>query len=158
MAHLFHKRKQHSHSANHDIEASPNSEEPVSCNPLSSANLSEYAALESFISTYREDGYTKRDFDNNQKGGRHLAWWKLWQSSEKPAQQKSDAANIPRTWLETDIRNGIEQSKVVDRRKVSGWNELTAEKENMIAKFLSFFTGPILYGKDGFYSLAEPAD
>ena len=36
--------------------------------------------------------------------------------------------------------------EVERRRKYSGWNELTTEKENMLLKFLGFFRGPILYG------------
>lgn len=36
--------------------------------------------------------------------------------------------------------------EVERRRKFSGWNELTTEKENMLLKFVGFFRGPILYG------------
>lgn len=35
--------------------------------------------------------------------------------------------------------------EVERRRKSTGWNELTTEKENMILKFIGFFRGPILY-------------
>ena len=55
--------------------------------------------------------------------------------------------HVPDEWLNADIKQGISESDVESRRKRFGWNEITTEKENLFIKFLSFFTGPILYGK-----------
>ena len=41
--------------------------------------------------------------------------------------------------------------EVERRRKSSGWNELSTEKENMILKFIGFFRGPILYVRAPMY-------
>ena len=51
------------------------------------------------------------------------------------------------SWLETDIRPGIAGHDMEARRKPFGWNELTAEEEDMFTKFLDFFQGPVLYGE-----------
>jgi len=47
--------------------------------------------------------------------------------------------------LEADIKQGLSNHDVETRRKRFGWNEISTEKENLFIKFLSFFTGPILY-------------
>ena len=54
---------------------------------------------------------------------------------------------MPEEWLEADIKQGIGNNDVENRRKRVGWNEIMTEKENLFIKFLMFFTGPILYGK-----------
>jgi hypothetical protein len=54
---------------------------------------------------------------------------------------------VPEEWLEADIKQGISNQDVENRRKRFGWNEIVTEKENLFIKFLMFFTGPILYGK-----------
>ena len=43
--------------------------------------------------------------------------------------------------------HGLTNADVELRRKKVGMNELVTEKENMFLKFLSYFQGPILYGK-----------
>lgn len=53
----------------------------------------------------------------------------------------------PDDWLTTDMKAGLKSHDVETRRRRTGWNELTTEKENLFLKFLSYFTGPILYGK-----------
>lgn len=53
---------------------------------------------------------------------------------------------VPEDWLNADIRQGITNSDVESRRKKFGWNEISTDKENLFIKFLTFFTGPILYG------------
>ena len=45
------------------------------------------------------------------------------------------------------MKQGLSGLEVERRRKQSGWNELSAEKENMLLKFIGFFQGPVLYGK-----------
>lgn len=72
--------------------------------------------------------------------------WKFWKSSDQGNDIPVDNKPPPE-WLDVDIRKGISDADVETRRKRFGFNELTAEKENQLAKFLSFFQGPILYGK-----------
>lgn len=111
-------------------------------------DLGEYAVLERYISTYREDGNIKYD-DEHDKKRRKKRWWQFWIASVDPDQSTTarEKDGVPDSWLETDLRAGLTASDVETRRKVSGWNELAAESENLFAKFLGFFTGPILYGK-----------
>ena len=147
MADLFHKRKRHQ-PARDDVEANASNGEGSSGTTAPAANnLSEYAALERFISTYREDGTATVEGDDNQKSRRRSPWWKFWQSSTEPTQEKNKTTTVPQPWLATDIHSGIRQTDVEERRKIFGWNELTTEKENMFAKFFTYFTGPILYGE-----------
>jgi H+-transporting ATPase len=49
--------------------------------------------------------------------------------------------------LNTDLRSGISNSEVETRRKRFGFNEISSEKTNWLKQFLSYFQGPILYGK-----------
>lgn len=114
---------------------------------LDDKNLSEFEALDKFITSY--------DASGQQVGGEgdpkadKVPWWKFWKSSEgDDTDQSADKeGKPPAAWLETDIRQGVQSSQVEERRRHFGWNELTAEKENQLAKFLSFFQGPILYGR-----------
>lgn len=77
-------------------------------------------------------------------------WWQFWKSSvgepEAAPPQPAERGKPPEAWLETDIRRGLTRAEVEERRSRFGWNELTAEKENMFQKVLSYFQGPILYG------------
>lgn len=63
---------------------------------------------------------------------------------------------VPDAWLNTTIHDGLKADDVEKRRKKSGWNELTAEKENMYLAFLSYFQGPILYGACQSNSITNP--
>lgn len=54
---------------------------------------------------------------------------------------------MPEEWLEADIKQGLTNEQVEERRRRYGFNEISTEKENLFIKFLMFFTGPILYGK-----------
>lgn len=120
-------------------------------------NLPEYAALERYISTYREGS---RSGDDNDKKRRNVKWWQFWRSTDADLVEDGGqpaARVVPEAWLDTDIRTGIRINEVDERRKWSGWNELSAEKENMFVKFLGFFTGPILYGKL-FIHFIQPAN
>jgi H+-transporting ATPase len=49
--------------------------------------------------------------------------------------------------LDTTLNPGLSSHEVETRRKRFGWNELTTEKTNWLKQFLSYFQGPILYGK-----------
>lgn len=112
-------------------------------------NLSEYAALERYISAYREDGSRAGDDDPNAKA-RRIPWWKFWKSAPPAAleeEREEDKDIFPDSWLDSDIHAGIPATEIDVRRRRMGWNELTSEKENPVMKFLSYFTGPILYGE-----------
>lgn len=52
---------------------------------------------------------------------------------------------MPEEWLDSDIKQGLNNTDVEHRRKQFGWNEISTEKENLFIKFLMFFTGPVLY-------------
>lgn len=106
----------------------------------------EYSNLVRYISTYREGrrkstasslGYT----DDEGKEKKH-PWWKFWSKSSGP----SGTFEVPDEWHDTPMQ-GLSGSEVENRRRRTGWNELTTEKENMFLKFLSYFTGPILYSE-----------
>ncbi|KAJ4389008.1 hypothetical protein N0V93_006470 [Gnomoniopsis smithogilvyi] len=101
--------------------------------------LGEYELLDRFIT---RGGHAPQE--EAQEEHEHVPWWKFWKSSdlgdEAPVSNKP-----PPEWLEADIRQGISSNDVTERRKRYGFNELTAEKENQLAKFMSFFQGPILY-------------
>ena len=69
-------------------------------------------------------------------------------SASSPASATStEQAAPPLEWLETDMKTGLTSATVESRRKKTGWNELTTEKENPFLKFLGYFRGPILYGE-----------
>lgn len=48
--------------------------------------------------------------------------------------------------MNTEFKKGLTEQEVTDRRRKTGFNELTTEKENLFLKFLGYFKGPILYG------------
>lgn len=109
----------------------------------------EYTKLVRYISTYNEGGRRKSTASQLSGAGKtKRPWWKCWGTSAK-AQQTADegAFEVPDEWAETDIKTGITTHEVETRRKKVGWNELTTEKMNPILQFLSYFQGPILYGK-----------
>lgn len=107
-------------------------------------NLGEYAALDRYISTYRDDNLRE---DDGSVAPRRKPWWKFWQFQDEEEPRKNKGPGIPDDWLDTDIKSGIRSDQVEERRKRTGFNELTAEKENMFEKILGYFTGPILYSK-----------
>jgi|SRR5882757_4741023 len=108
----------------------------------------EYANLIRYISTYRDRRFSKAPSqvsgddvaDATQK--KKVAWYKRLFVAEKVG----DLFEVPEEWLATDIKQGLTDAEVEDRRKKTGFNELATEKENMFLKFLGYFQGPILYG------------
>ena len=107
----------------------------------------EYENLVKYISTYRDRRFSRapssaggKEDDATQKKGPPA--WKFWARHEAGA-----TFDAPDEWLTTHIDNGLTETEVANRRKKTGWNELSTEKENMFLKFLSYFQGPILYGK-----------
>jgi H+-transporting ATPase len=119
--------------------------------PKALQDLDEYTALQRYITGYRDPRAAVLegdDDDKNAKAARGKKSWQFWKSggdSENAA--GSDTAVVPDEWLNADIRKGISNSDVENRRKKFGWNELTSEKTNLFKQFLSYFTGPVLYSK-----------
>ncbi|EON98106.1 putative plasma membrane h+-atpase pma1 protein [Phaeoacremonium minimum UCRPA7] len=104
--------------------------------------LDEYRALTRYIDTYRDanaETEGEEEFVEQKKG----PWWKF--GAGKAVKASLSDFVTPTDWLNTDIRDGLDAMEVERRRKRSGWNELSAEKENMFLKFVGFFQGPILY-------------
>lgn len=129
-----------------DVEAGRPGDNSGSTMTGETDQLGEYAALDRYISTYREEGNVEDDGASSKVSSRR--WWQFWKIlDEKPQEPKQDVSIVPDAWMATDIKDGIRYSEVEERRRIYGWNELASEKENMFAKFLGFFKGPILYGK-----------
>jgi H+-transporting ATPase len=99
----------------------------------------EYGNLVRYISQYR-DGRRASTIGGDDEQPKKKHWW-----SRRAAGASGEGFETPDDWLNTDIKQGLKSSEVEQRRKKTGWNELTTEKENMFLKFLSYFTGPILY-------------
>ena len=112
----------------------------VGGNADDNADVGEYGNLVRYISNYR-DGRRASTVGGDDDEPKKKHWW-----SRKGAASGSDF-DTPDDWLNTDMKAGLKSHDVESRRKRTGWNELTTEKENMFLKFLSYFTGPILYGK-----------
>lgn len=105
----------------------------------------EYANLLKYINTYREQrrkSVVSSELEDT-SGGRSK-WYNPFSWFAK--KQEGAAFETPDDWLETTLKDGLTNHEVENRRRRAGWNELTTEKENMFLKFLSYFTGPILYG------------
>lgn len=111
----------------------------------------EYANLVRYIATTREG---RRKSTISAEGGdgedkpKKKPWWAFWRGRRPKGGNSKDGAAfvVPDEWIETDIKKGLPTSEIEPRRKKTGWNELTTEKENLFLKYLSYFTGPILYG------------
>ncbi|CEJ60376.1 Putative Plasma membrane H-transporting ATPase [Penicillium brasilianum] len=107
------------------------------------ANLDEYGKLVKYVSTYREAGAEQAEAGEYEE---RRIWYAPWKKRKVHVQPIEDqAGHFPEDWLITNIREGLSSEVVDQRRRRSGWNELVSEKENPIAKVLSYFRGPILY-------------
>jgi H+-transporting ATPase len=116
-------------------------------------NLGEYGQLVRYISTYR-DGRAMSVAGNDDEVPKKKRWW------SRKAKGGSDGSGFetPPDWLNTHWKQGLASADVETRRKKTGWNELTTEKENLFLKFLGFFTGPILYGLSVFNTCKSSID
>ncbi|CZT11164.1 hypothetical protein WAI453_010898 [Rhynchosporium graminicola] len=108
------------------------------------ADLGEYGNLVKYISNYKDGrrasvaGSIYLDDEKPKK------WYQFGKKS-KVTPGSDGSFEAPPEWLETDWKRGLTTDEVEKRRRKTGWNELTTEKENLFYKFLGFFTGPILY-------------
>lgn len=102
----------------------------------------EYGNLVRYISQYRDGRRASTIGGDDDDLPKKKHWW-----SRRATGPNGDGFETPDDWLTTDMKQGLKTQDVETRRKKTGWNELTTEKENMFLKFLSYFTGPILYGE-----------
>ncbi|KAI7584482.1 hypothetical protein KC346_g17942, partial [Hortaea werneckii] len=131
-------------------DESPGSQDSQgAANQMDFSNLDEYKALQKYISTYRDPrAIGGQGSDGDEAGGKKptkSSRWKFWKSKGASDADQPESKEVPSDWLETDIQTGISAHEAEERRKRFGWNELTTEKENMLLKFFTYFTGPILY-------------
>ncbi|KAN0096523.1 putative plasma membrane ATPase [Hyaloscypha variabilis] len=126
---------------NGDVEKS---QRPLDTPANNDEDMGEYGNLVKYISNYRDGrrasiggGSSLADMDDKPK--------KWYQFGSKKGKGGDGNFDTPEEWLQTDWKKGLATTEVESRRKKTGWNELTTEKENLFLKFLSYFTGPILY-------------
>lgn len=105
-------------------------------------DLGEYGNLVKYISNFRDGRRASvagtSVYEDEPK--------KKWYQFGKKKGGADGTFDTPEEWLGTDWKQGLTTHDVEQRRRKTGFNELTTEKENMFLKFLSYFTGPILYG------------
>ncbi|KAI1343160.1 E1-E2 ATPase-domain-containing protein [Xylariaceae sp. FL0016] len=115
--------------------------------PPRSADLGEFEQLDRYITNF--DHERRASLASVSKGSKkQKKWWQFWKSTEPEPDQTQEPADVgkpPDSWLQTEIQHGVPSSSVEERRKRFGFNELMAEKENMLEKVMGYFTGPILY-------------
>jgi H+-transporting ATPase len=104
----------------------------------------EYGNLVRYISNYK-DGRRASTIGSNLDDEPKKPWWKFW--GKKGDGMGGEGFETPEEWLETDMKRGLTMADVDARRKKTGWNELSSEEANLFLQFLSYFTGPILYGQ-----------
>jgi len=104
-------------------------------------NLGEYGQLVRYISTYRDGRAMSVAGGDDGEAPKKRHWW-----NRKSGGSDGSGFETPPDWLNTHWKQGLTSNDADNRRKKTGWNELTTEKENLFLKFLGFFTGPILYG------------
>lgn len=114
------------------------------------SNLDEYGKLVKYVSTFKDTSAS--DEDQGEVVEKRV-WYAPWKKRKVRVKRvEGETGKFPEDWTMTDIREGLSSEEVPIRRHRAGWNELTSEKENPIAKFLSYFRGPILYGECFYFS------
>jgi len=130
---------------NGDIENGDVEKEQRTLNPVADNDeeMGEYGNLVKYISNYRDGrrasiggGSSLADLDDKPR---------KWYQFGKKKGGADGTFDTPEEWLQTDWKKGLATTEVEARRKKTGYNELTTEKENLFIKFLTYFTGPILY-------------
>lgn len=108
------------------------------------AKLDEYTRLVKFMSTYRGDSKADKEAGEIRES---RTWYTPWKKRKFRWKYVGAGQEFPDDWRFTDIRQGLSDSDVDERRRNVGFNELTAEKTNQFRKVLGYFQGPILYGR-----------
>ena len=57
-------------------------------------------------------------------------WWAPWRGRGKKGAVDGNF-EVPDDWLDSELKQGLSTHEVESRRKKTGFNELTTEKENM---------------------------
>lgn len=83
-----------------------------------------------YIDTYRDPHAEVAEEEEEEP--KKKPWWKGG-GAAGTGKKFSDFVT-PTDWLNTEMRDGLNTMEVERRRKSSGWNELSAEKENMVCK------------------------
>ncbi|CDM37967.1 hypothetical protein DTO013E5_8265 [Penicillium roqueforti] len=104
--------------------------------------IDEYTRLVRWMSTYRD---TKWDQADEGEIRESRVWFAPWRKRKFRWKYIGVGQEFPDDWKFTDINHGLSDSEVEERRKVTGFNELTAEKVDQFRKILGYFQGPILY-------------
>lgn len=52
---------------------------------------------------------------------------------------------VAEEFLQTDVKSGLTDVEVLQRRKLFGLNQMKEQKENLLLKFLGYFVGPIQF-------------
>lgn len=81
-----------------------------------------------YIDTYRDPNAEVMEEEEEEE--KKKPWWK---GGGAAAGKKYSDFVTPTEWLNTDMREGLNAVEVERRRKAAGWNELSAEKENMVS-------------------------
>lgn len=91
----------------------------------------EYTNLVRYISTFREG---RRKSTASELGidvdAVKRPWWAFWKRGKKSG-TGDGVFEVPDDWLDTELKQGLSNTEVENRRKKTGWNELTTEKENL---------------------------
>jgi H+-transporting ATPase len=114
-----------------------------------STDLSEFEALDRYITNAEQE--RRASLASSARTVKPPKWWQFWKTDPEPPlptlTPNAALGKPPDSWLETPINTGLSSNDIEERRKRFGWNELKSEKENVLEKILSYFRGPILYGK-----------
>lgn len=127
-----------------DVENSAADRRPSAISYKEDFKLDEYTRLVRFMSTYRGD-------EKGDKGTSEIresrVWYAPWKKRKFRWKYIGAGQVFPDEWRFTDIHQGLTDSDVEMRRRSAGFNELIAERTNQFHKILSYFQGPILYGR-----------
>ena len=103
------------------------------------SELPEYEALDRFITKYDASGEQKGlEEEEAEKNKKPPSLLKLLFSNDLEVENNQNLVP-PDSWLDTDMRQGITDHDVEERRRRFGWNELVAEKENQLRKLQEQF-------------------
>ena len=92
----------------------------------------EYTNLVRYISTFR-DGRRKStasELGMDDEPAKR-PWYAPWKGRGGKKKGPEGAFEVPDDWLDSELRQGLSNTEVENRRKKTGWNELTTEKENL---------------------------
>ena len=104
----------------------------------------EYGNLVRYISNYKDGrGSRKASTVAGDDDVVKKPWWKFGGK----ATGTNGEFETPDEWLQTDMKKGLTEEDVTARRRKTGWNELTSEKESLLKAFIGYFRGPVLYGQ-----------